>query len=94
MKKDVMWFTLGNKRCGLCFICNKCVSNCPTPLLSLVYQLLKVEDDASYKPTRKACVQLIDGLVDYMLRYEESLSGKPWFLHWQRVFPVVLPTCE
>lgn len=42
---------------------------------SVVSQLLKAEEDSSYKPTRKACVQLVDSLVDFILRYEESLSG-------------------
>lgn len=39
-------------------------------------QLLKSEEDASYKPARKACVQLVDSLVEHILKYEESLSGK------------------
>ena len=38
-------------------------------------QLLKVEEDASYKPARKACVQLVDNLVEHILKYEESLAG-------------------
>ncbi|XP_041957003.1 nipped-B-like protein A isoform X1 [Alosa sapidissima] len=40
----------------------------------LLQNLLKSEEDSSYKPTRKACVQLVDSLVDHILRYEESLS--------------------
>uniref|UniRef100_A0AAY4CDS9 Nipped-B protein n=1 Tax=Denticeps clupeoides TaxID=299321 RepID=A0AAY4CDS9_9TELE len=40
----------------------------------LLQNLLKSEEDSSYKPTIKACVQLVDNLVDYILRYEESLS--------------------
>lgn len=39
-------------------------------------QLLKSEQDASYKPAKKACVQLVDNLVEHILKYEESLAGK------------------
>lgn len=38
-------------------------------------QLLKSEQDASYKPAKKACVQLVDNLVEHILKYEESLAG-------------------
>lgn len=38
-------------------------------------QLLKSEEDASYKPVKKACTQLVDNLVEHILKYEESLSG-------------------
>lgn len=38
-------------------------------------QLLKSEEQASYKPTKKACVQLVDNLVEHILKYEESLAG-------------------
>ncbi len=38
-------------------------------------QLLKSEEDSSYKPARKACVQLVDNLVEYILKYEEALAG-------------------
>lgn len=41
----------------------------------MLSQLLKSEEDASYKPARKACVQLVDSLVDHILKYEESLVG-------------------
>ncbi|KAF7700983.1 nipped-B-like protein B isoform X1 [Silurus meridionalis] len=41
----------------------------------LLQNLLKTEEDASYKPTRKACAQLVDNLVEHILKYEEeSLS--------------------
>ncbi|KAL2091754.1 hypothetical protein ACEWY4_011552 [Coilia grayii] len=40
----------------------------------LLQNLLKAEEDSAYKPTRKACVQLVDSLVEHILRYEESLS--------------------
>lgn len=40
----------------------------------LLQNLLKSEEESGYKPTRKACVQLVDNLVDYILRYEETLS--------------------
>uniref|UniRef100_M3ZSI3 Nipped-B protein n=1 Tax=Xiphophorus maculatus TaxID=8083 RepID=M3ZSI3_XIPMA len=36
--------------------------------------LLKSEEDASYKPTKKACVQLVDNLVEHILKYEESIA--------------------
>uniref|UniRef100_A0A672MBM7 Nipped-B protein n=1 Tax=Sinocyclocheilus grahami TaxID=75366 RepID=A0A672MBM7_SINGR len=32
------------------------------------------EEDSSYKPTRKACVQLVDNLVEYILKYEEAIA--------------------
>ncbi len=41
----------------------------------MLSQLLKSEEDASYKPARKACAQLVDSLVDHILKYEESLVG-------------------
>ncbi|XP_051552283.1 nipped-B-like protein A [Myxocyprinus asiaticus] len=40
----------------------------------LLLNLLKSEEDSSYKPTRKACVQLVDNLVEYILKYEEALA--------------------
>ncbi|XP_051518111.1 nipped-B-like protein A isoform X2 [Myxocyprinus asiaticus] len=40
----------------------------------LLQNLLKSEEDSSYKPTRKACVQLVDNLVEYILKYEEALA--------------------
>ncbi|XP_039532073.1 nipped-B-like protein B isoform X2 [Pimephales promelas] len=40
----------------------------------LLQNLLKSEEDASYKPARKACVQLVDSLVDHIVKYEESLA--------------------
>ncbi|CAB1318327.1 unnamed protein product, partial [Coregonus sp. 'balchen'] len=40
----------------------------------LLQNLLKTEEDASYKPARKACVQLVDNLVEHILKYEESLA--------------------
>lgn len=43
--------------------------------MSLPLQLLKSEEDASYKPAKKACVQLVDNLVEHILKYEESLAG-------------------
>uniref|UniRef100_A0AAX7ULM2 Nipped-B protein n=1 Tax=Astatotilapia calliptera TaxID=8154 RepID=A0AAX7ULM2_ASTCA len=42
----------------------------------LLQNLLKSEEDASYKPAGKACVQLVDNLVEHILKYEESLAGK------------------
>ncbi|KAM4527458.1 nipped-B-like protein B isoform 2-T4 [Odontesthes bonariensis] len=39
----------------------------------LLQNLLKSEKDASYKPAMKACVQLVDNLVEHILKYEESL---------------------
>uniref|UniRef100_A0A671PY22 Nipped-B protein n=1 Tax=Sinocyclocheilus anshuiensis TaxID=1608454 RepID=A0A671PY22_9TELE len=36
--------------------------------------LLKSEEDSSYKPARKACVQLVDNLVEYILKYEEAIA--------------------
>uniref|UniRef100_A0AAR2K791 Nipped-B protein n=1 Tax=Pygocentrus nattereri TaxID=42514 RepID=A0AAR2K791_PYGNA len=38
----------------------------------LLQNLLKSEEDASYKPARKACAQLVDNLVEHILKYEES----------------------
>uniref|UniRef100_A0A671KB38 Nipped-B protein n=1 Tax=Sinocyclocheilus anshuiensis TaxID=1608454 RepID=A0A671KB38_9TELE len=40
----------------------------------LLQNLLKSEEDSSYKPARKACVQLVDNLVEYILKYEEALA--------------------
>uniref|UniRef100_A0A8C8CR14 Nipped-B protein n=1 Tax=Oncorhynchus tshawytscha TaxID=74940 RepID=A0A8C8CR14_ONCTS len=40
----------------------------------LLQNLLKVEEDAAYKPAQKACVQLVDNLVEHILKYEESLT--------------------
>uniref|UniRef100_A0A3Q1BMG9 Nipped-B protein n=1 Tax=Amphiprion ocellaris TaxID=80972 RepID=A0A3Q1BMG9_AMPOC len=40
----------------------------------LLQNLLKSEENASYKPTKKACVQLVDNLVEHILKYEESLA--------------------
>ncbi|KAG2465755.1 NIPBL protein, partial [Polypterus senegalus] len=37
-------------------------------------KLLKSEEDSSYKPAKKACVQLVDNLVEHILKYEESLA--------------------
>ncbi|XP_030592986.1 nipped-B-like protein A isoform X3 [Archocentrus centrarchus] len=40
----------------------------------LLQNLLKSEEEASYKPAKKACVQLVDNLVEHILKYEESLA--------------------
>ncbi|XP_053146903.1 nipped-B-like protein isoform X3 [Hemicordylus capensis] len=40
----------------------------------LLLNLLKSEEDASYKPVKKACTQLVDNLVEHILKYEESLA--------------------
>uniref|UniRef100_H3CUG8 Nipped-B protein n=1 Tax=Tetraodon nigroviridis TaxID=99883 RepID=H3CUG8_TETNG len=40
----------------------------------LLQNLLKSEEQASYKPTKKACVQLVDNLVEHILKYEDSLA--------------------
>ncbi|XP_076842591.1 nipped-B-like protein B isoform X3 [Brachyhypopomus gauderio] len=40
----------------------------------LLQNLLKTEEDSSYKPARKACAQLVDNLVEHILKYEESLA--------------------
>ncbi|XP_069483246.1 nipped-B-like protein isoform X4 [Ambystoma mexicanum] len=40
----------------------------------LLQNLLKTEEDSSYKPVRKACTQLVDNLVEHILKYEESLA--------------------
>ncbi|KAM4642931.1 nipped-B-like protein isoform 2-T2 [Amazona ochrocephala] len=40
----------------------------------LLQNLLKSEEEASYKPVKKACTQLVDNLVEHILKYEESLS--------------------
>ncbi|XP_077377636.1 nipped-B-like protein A isoform X5 [Festucalex cinctus] len=40
----------------------------------LLSNLLKSEEDAAYKPAKKACVQLVDNLVEHILKYEESLA--------------------
>ncbi|CAB1319299.1 unnamed protein product [Coregonus sp. 'balchen'] len=43
-------------------------------ILNITDVLLKVEEDAAYKPAKKACVQLVDNLVEHILKYEESLA--------------------
>ncbi|PKU31288.1 nipped-bhypothetical protein [Limosa lapponica baueri] len=43
-------------------------------ILNITDVLLKSEEDASYKPVKKACTQLVDNLVEHILKYEESLS--------------------
>ncbi|XP_069819185.1 nipped-B-like protein isoform X3 [Dendropsophus ebraccatus] len=40
----------------------------------LLQNLLKSEEDASYKPVKKACTQLVDNLVEHILKYEESMA--------------------
>ncbi|MEE6458027.1 hypothetical protein FKM82_000154 [Ascaphus truei] len=40
----------------------------------LLQNLLKVEEDATYKPVKKACTQLVDNLVEHILKYEESMA--------------------
>ncbi|XP_056146291.1 nipped-B-like protein B [Lampris incognitus] len=40
----------------------------------LLQNLLKSEDDASYKPAKKACIQLVDTLVADILTDEDSLT--------------------
>lgn len=40
----------------------------------LLQNLLKSEENASYKPAKKACVQLVDSLVEHILKYEDSLA--------------------
>uniref|UniRef100_A0AAY5EM34 Nipped-B protein n=1 Tax=Electrophorus electricus TaxID=8005 RepID=A0AAY5EM34_ELEEL len=40
----------------------------------LLQNLLKSEEESSYKPTRKACMQLVDNLVEYILKYEAALT--------------------
>nr|XP_046230499.1 nipped-B-like protein B isoform X2 [Scatophagus argus] len=40
----------------------------------LLQNLLKSEEQASYKPAKKACAQLVDNLVEHILKYEESLA--------------------
>uniref|UniRef100_A0A3Q3B2G1 Nipped-B protein n=1 Tax=Kryptolebias marmoratus TaxID=37003 RepID=A0A3Q3B2G1_KRYMA len=40
----------------------------------LLQNLLKSEEDSSYKPTKKACTQLVDNLVEHILKYEESIA--------------------
>ncbi|XP_037548031.1 nipped-B-like protein B [Nematolebias whitei] len=40
----------------------------------LLQNLLKSEADASYKPTKKACTQLVDNLVEHIKQYEESIA--------------------
>uniref|UniRef100_A0A3Q3KR17 Nipped-B protein n=1 Tax=Mastacembelus armatus TaxID=205130 RepID=A0A3Q3KR17_9TELE len=42
----------------------------------LLQNLLKSEEEASYKPAKKACVQLVDNLVEHILKYEELLLNK------------------
>eukprot|EP00066_Takifugu_rubripes_P013950 XP_011603216.1 PREDICTED: nipped-B-like protein B isoform X2 [Takifugu rubripes] len=41
----------------------------------LLQNLLKSEEQASYKPAKKACVQLVDNLVEHILKYEDSLAA-------------------
>ncbi|XP_030215405.1 nipped-B-like protein A isoform X1 [Gadus morhua] len=41
----------------------------------LLQNLFKTEEDATYKPAKKACIQLVDNLVEHILKYEESLAG-------------------
>ncbi|XP_058473856.1 nipped-B-like protein B isoform X2 [Solea solea] len=36
----------------------------------LLQNLLKSEENASYKPAKKACTQLVDSLVEHILKYE------------------------
>ena len=38
-------------------------------------QLLKSEENASHKPARKACVQLVDNLMEHIVTFEDSLAG-------------------
>ncbi|XP_073537817.1 nipped-B-like protein isoform X2 [Phyllobates terribilis] len=40
----------------------------------LLQNLLKAEEDTSYKPVKKACTQLVDNLVEHILKYEESMA--------------------
>ncbi|XP_018423759.1 PREDICTED: nipped-B-like protein isoform X2 [Nanorana parkeri] len=40
----------------------------------LLQNLLKTEEDATYKPVKKACTQLVDNLVEHILKYEESMT--------------------
>ncbi|XP_075703710.1 nipped-B-like protein [Rhinoderma darwinii] len=40
----------------------------------LLQNLLKIEEDASYKPVRKACTHLVDNLVEHIIKYEESMA--------------------
>ncbi|XP_073400049.1 nipped-B-like protein isoform X1 [Dendrobates tinctorius] len=40
----------------------------------LLQNLLKAEEDSSYKPVKKACTQLVDNLVEHILKYEESMA--------------------
>lgn len=40
----------------------------------LLQNLLKIEEDATYKPVKKACTQLVDNLVEHILKYEESMA--------------------
>ncbi|XP_077478659.1 nipped-B-like protein B isoform X2 [Stigmatopora argus] len=39
----------------------------------LLQNLLKSEEAASYKPAKKACSQLVDNLVEHIVKYEESV---------------------
>ncbi|KAM6959390.1 nipped-B-like protein A [Aplochiton taeniatus] len=43
-------------------------------LEQLLQNLFKTEEDATYKPAKKACVQLVDNLVEHILKNEESLA--------------------
>ncbi|XP_034047622.1 nipped-B-like protein B [Thalassophryne amazonica] len=40
----------------------------------LLQNLLKSEEAASHKPAKKACIQLVDNLVEHILKYDESLA--------------------
>ncbi|XP_068608687.1 nipped-B-like protein B [Brachionichthys hirsutus] len=40
----------------------------------LLQNLLKSEAQSAHKPAKKACVQLVDNLVEHILNYEESLT--------------------
>uniref|UniRef100_A0A8C5EAP6 Nipped-B protein n=1 Tax=Gouania willdenowi TaxID=441366 RepID=A0A8C5EAP6_GOUWI len=40
----------------------------------LLQNLFKSEENASYKPAKKACVQLVDNLVEHIIKSEESLA--------------------
>uniref|UniRef100_H0VBQ8 Nipped-B protein n=1 Tax=Cavia porcellus TaxID=10141 RepID=H0VBQ8_CAVPO len=44
------------------------------PLWLNVLLFMKSEEDSSYKPVKKACTQLVDNLVEHILKYEESLA--------------------
>ncbi|XP_043932364.1 nipped-B-like protein [Protopterus annectens] len=40
----------------------------------LLTNLLKTEEETSCKPVKKACTQIVDNLVEHILKYEESLA--------------------